>query len=120
MALHQHPSLIHLHAAQMRSFLTPSEAKLWSAINRKQLGVQFRSQVVIGSFIVDFLAPGLRLVVEIDGPYHARRLQADASRDRALRRLGYRVLRLSDELVERKLSLALELIREALAGSAAL
>ena len=41
------------------------------------------------------------------------------SRDRALPRLGYRVLRLSAQLVEPALPRALKLIHEALAGSAA-
>jgi very-short-patch-repair endonuclease len=55
-----------------------------------------------GRFIVDFLAPAQRLVVEVDGGYHARRVVADERRDRALGGLGYRVLRLSAELVMSK------------------
>jgi very-short-patch-repair endonuclease len=45
-----------------------------------QLGVSFRRQVPLGNrFIVDFLAPVARLVVEVDGGYHARRREADAA-----------------------------------------
>jgi adenine-specific DNA-methyltransferase len=66
---------------------------------------------------VDFLAPGARLVVEVDGGYHARRQQADARRDAALRRLGYRVLRLHAEVVEQEPAQALALVRRALEGS---
>jgi very-short-patch-repair endonuclease len=40
-----------------------------------------------------------KLVVEVDGGYHRDRVAADARRDRALRRLGDRVLRLSAALV---------------------
>lgn len=36
---------------------------------------------MLGEHIVDFLAPAQGLVVEVDGPYHARRLRADARRD---------------------------------------
>jgi len=54
------------------------------------------------------------LVVEVEGGYHARRRSADASRDRKLRRLGYRVIRLDAELVLRDLSAAVALIRAAL------
>jgi very-short-patch-repair endonuclease len=86
-------------ARQMRCALTLSEQKLWSAIAGRRLGVTFRRQVPLGRFIADFAAPAAGLVVEVDGPYHARRRAADARRDRALGRMGYRVLRLDAELV---------------------
>jgi very-short-patch-repair endonuclease len=63
---------------------------------------------------VDFLASKVRLVVEVDGGYHTRRRAADARRDRALEQLGYRVLRLSDELVLSDLPQAARRIRAAL------
>jgi very-short-patch-repair endonuclease len=56
--------------------------------------VRFRRQVVLlDRYIVDFYAPSLRLVVEVDGGYHRLRKTADARRDRELRRAGYTVLR---------------------------
>jgi very-short-patch-repair endonuclease len=103
-------------AHEMRRQLTPSEAALWSQISRNQLGVAFRRQVVIGNrYIVDFLAPSITLAVEVDGPYHARRVGADARRERFLARLGYRVLRLEAELVLTRLAEAEERILGALA-----
>jgi very-short-patch-repair endonuclease len=99
----------------MRSELTYSEQKLWRAIRGRRLGVAFRRQVVLGHFIADFVAFEARLVVEVDGGYHARRGAADARRDRALERLGYRVLRLDAELVEQHRCEAIARIRAALA-----
>jgi very-short-patch-repair endonuclease len=93
------PPLVELHARQMRSSLTPSEQALWELIRGRRLGVQFRRQVPIGRFIVDFLAPVERVVVEVDGGYHAQRAASDGRRDRVLGRLGYRVLRLPAALV---------------------
>ena len=56
----QHQAQIQQHAAQMMAWPTESEARLWSAIKARQLGVQFRRQVVLGGrFIVDFLASGI-------------------------------------------------------------
>lgn len=46
-----------------------------------------------------FVAASAKLVVEVDGLVHLRRGGADARKDRALRRLGYRVLRLDAALV---------------------
>jgi very-short-patch-repair endonuclease len=84
----------------MRFAPTSSEARLFEALRGGRLGVAFRRQVpLLGRFIADLLAPKLRLVVEIDGGYHARRQAADARRDRALERAGYRVLRLEAGLV---------------------
>jgi very-short-patch-repair endonuclease len=105
-------AVLELRARQMRSWLSPSESLLWSALSAGKLGVQFRRQVPLaGRFVVDFLAPKERLVVEVDGNYHATRVQADASRDRKLRRLGYRVLRLESELVMRDLEAAVARVR---------
>jgi very-short-patch-repair endonuclease len=95
---------------------TLAELKLWHAIRGARLGVAFRRQVVLGERIVDFLAPSVRLVVEVDGEYHARKLRADARRDAQLQRLGYRVLRLESELVLQNLPLALARIVAAFAG----
>jgi very-short-patch-repair endonuclease len=111
----QAQSRIQLHAAIMRSHLTPSEARLWAAIHRRQLGVQFRRQVIVGGkFIADFLAAGAKLIVEVDGPDHERRRAADARRDAKLQRLGYRVLRLEAKLVMAQLPVAVERIRQVL------
>jgi very-short-patch-repair endonuclease len=86
-------------AAELRASFTESEAVLWKHIRGGRTGAWFRRQVVVGRFIVDFAAPAERVAVEVDGGYHSRRRAADARRDRALTRLGYRVVRLDAELV---------------------
>lgn len=86
-------------AAAMRSAPTTAEALLWRALSGSRLGVAFRRQVVLGEHIADFYCAEARLVVEVDGGYHAGRAAADARRDRALSKLGCRVLRLPNELV---------------------
>ena len=79
------PLLLAARARGMRFNATFSEERLWEAIRGRRLGVQFRRQVPLcGRFIVDFLAPELRLVVEVDGEYHGRRPRADARRDEVL------------------------------------
>jgi very-short-patch-repair endonuclease len=93
-------SMLTERAVSMRHAPTTSEARLFDALRGGKLGVSFRRQVpVLGRFIVDLLAPEVRLVVEVDGLYHTRRGAADARRDRALFRAGYSVLRLDAELV---------------------
>jgi very-short-patch-repair endonuclease len=102
-------------ARAMRLAQTSSERKLWSALRGGRLGgIAFRRQVVIGERIVDFVAPRAKLVVEVDGGYHAERASADARRDAELERAGYRVLRIDALLVVRNLPAAVARIRSAL------
>ena len=100
-------------AAVNRGSLTLSEARLWESLKGSRLGVGFRRQVPVGRYIADFVAPSCKLVVEVDGGYHAGRAAADARRDQELNRLGYRVIRVSHEAVMQRHEEALVVIREA-------
>lgn len=71
---------------------------------------------MVGEFIVDFLAPSVRLVVEVDGGCHAQRARVDARRDVRLRRAGYGVLRVSAEAVPARTAGVVEAIRGAVAS----
>ena len=62
--------LLEARARWMRREPTLTESVLWERLRGKRLGVVFRRQVVIGRYIVDFCAPAVRLVVEVDGGYH--------------------------------------------------
>jgi very-short-patch-repair endonuclease len=69
---------------------------------------------VAAQFIADFCAPSIKLIVEVDGAIHARKLGPDARRDLKLRRAGFRVVRVSAELVLRALGAVIAIIRAAL------
>ncbi len=77
----------------MRALPTRAEEALWRSLRASAIGLEVRRQVPIGKYIVDFLVPSLKFVIELDGGYHAKRGRADAKRDRALELAGYRVLR---------------------------
>jgi very-short-patch-repair endonuclease len=104
-------------AHHMRHNQTPTEARLWAELRGSRLGVAFRRQVVIGQYIADFVAPSVRLVVEVDGGVHAARGPRDARRDARLARAGYRVLRIPAQLLTDNVAAAVALVRSALAGS---
>jgi very-short-patch-repair endonuclease len=106
--------IIALRARQHRCALTPTEQALWAQLRGCRLGVWFRRQVPLGRFIVDFLAPSARLIVEVDGGYHAQRRSLDARRDQHLQRLGHRILRLEADLVRTNIATAVSLVRAAL------
>ena len=80
----------------LRTGMTDAEQKLWLQLRRRQiLGIQFYRQKPLGPFIVDFYAPAVKLVIELDGSQHhepdyARR---DAERDACLAGQGLLVIR---------------------------
>ncbi len=85
----------------MRKTPTPAEDALWQALRGQQLGVKFRRQHAIDSFIVDFVSLPDKLVVEVDGEVHNEPSQViyDAGRTQILQELGYQVLRFGNHQV---------------------
>ena len=76
--------------------MTDAEQKLWHRLRRKQLlSVQFFRQRPIGEYIVDFYAPTMKLVIELDGSQHQEQdaIHYDSSRTLFLNSLGLNVLR---------------------------
>lgn len=89
-------------ARSLRTNLTDAEQRLWSRLRGKQiLGVQFYRQKPIGNYIVDFYAPAVRLVVELDGSQHfdAAQVRYDRRHSEYLEQHGLRVLRFDDRQV---------------------
>jgi very-short-patch-repair endonuclease len=107
-------SLLAERAHCMRHNPTETESQLWRMLSGKQLGVAFKRQVPVDRYIADFLAPAVKLIVEVDGASHSLRRTADARRDRVLQRMGYRALRLDAELVRCNLADAIARVLAAL------
>ena len=73
---------------------TDGETLLWRRLRYRQIdGSKFRRQAPIGRYVVDFVCPSARLVVEVDGGQHAERRERDAERTQWLASQGYRVVR---------------------------
>jgi hypothetical protein len=60
------PKMMH-RAGELRKELTPAERKLWTHLRNDQLGVNFRRQHSIGSYIADFCCIQKKLIIELDG-----------------------------------------------------
>lgn len=65
------------------------------------MGVDFLRQHIIGDYIVDFVSRHDGLVIEVDGGYHSEPQQHedDVRRENYLERMGYHVMRFSNEEV---------------------
>jgi len=81
-------------ARRLRREMTEAEKRIWYLLRRHQLeGRNFRRQVPIGPYVVDFACLPARLVIELDGGQHADRAAQDEKRTAWLRSNGYRVIR---------------------------
>ena len=93
MSIHSQPHTVRF-AHDLRANSTPAEIRLWSVLRKRQrAGARFRRQHPIGPFVVDFCAPRLKLVIEVDGGQHVDLQEYDQRRTAYLVAKGYRVLR---------------------------
>jgi len=79
--------------------MTVAERTLWYELRARKLGAKFRSQQVVGPFILDFYCPERRLGIEVDGASHYELTEVDAVRDRQLLEARIKVLRFSNDEV---------------------
>jgi len=112
-------TLLKENAKRLRSFSTEAESALWEMLRGKKLGDNFRRQHIIDEFIVDFVCLSKKLIVEVDGGYHAEpeNEKADQLRTEILESLGYRVIRFSNEAVLSNTDFVLKTIIGALLSS---
>ena len=73
--------------------MTDSERRLWSRLRSEQLGVKFRRQHPLGSYVLDFACLNPKLAIEIDGSQHLEQIAYDERRAQFVASQGFRVLR---------------------------
>jgi very-short-patch-repair endonuclease len=88
-------------AYDMRHNPTAAEEKAWGLIKKHARHVFFR-QSVIGGYIVDFWAPQIATIIEIDGSSHEGREKSDLRRDTNLRQGGLTTVRFPNEVILNK------------------
>ena len=106
-------------ARLLRKTMTRQEVKLWVRLRElRALGFHFRRQSPIARYIVDFECRRARVVVEIDGNQHGfdGHHIRDKTRDLALNALEYRVLRFTNQDVDRNMDGVLQTIHRAIAS----
>ena len=85
---------------ELRKNQTTAENLFWGIVrNRRFLGLKFRRQHQVGDYVVDFYCHEHRLVIELDGGIHNKKLKKDAKRDAYMESLGFTVLRFSNSQV---------------------
>jgi very-short-patch-repair endonuclease len=102
-----------MRARELRKQATPAEKILWEQLrDRRLLGLKFRRQHPLGTYIVDFYCPAYRLVVEIDGEIHRYQADQDQARTQEFEDYGFSVIRFWNHEVEQNLDAVLDTIAE--------
>jgi very-short-patch-repair endonuclease len=99
----------------LRRNMPKAEIILWSRIRRKQIdGYRFRRQYSVGSYILDFYCPELKLAIEIDGDshFHHSAEEYDKYREEEIQQLGVQFIRFQNTEVYKNLNGVLQTIYE--------
>jgi very-short-patch-repair endonuclease len=93
-------------ARTLRRQMTNAEIILWSRLRRNACqGHKFRRQHPIGPYVADFACIAARLVVEVDGATHGTEEERDhdARRDAFMASKGWRIVRVQNHEVYKRL-----------------
>lgn len=96
---------------KLKQEMTSAEKILWEHLRSKKLGVKFKRQHIIDSFIPDFVSLSIKLIIEVDGKIHLKKRREDDERTKRLEILGYKVIRFKNEEVENNLNEVLKKIK---------
>ena len=100
------------NARNLRANMTLAEHALWNKIRRKQLGVKFLRQYIIDNlYIVDFICPERKLIIELDGGQHCENIN-DIARDKYLKDKGFNILRFWNNDISNNIESCIEIIKQ--------
>jgi very-short-patch-repair endonuclease len=100
---------------ELRRSSTTAERILWKYLKaRKFLGKKFRRQYSIGTFVIDFYCPELKLAIELDGKSHdTKEIKIyDEEREEIIKTFGIVFLRFKNEEVYTNVEKVLDEIKE--------
>ncbi len=83
----------------LKKNLTPAEKILWEYLRGKATGHKIRRQHIISGFVADFICLEKQTIIEIDGSAHNSQKEHDALRTKELEKLGFTIIRFSNQEV---------------------
>lgn len=101
-------------AKELRREMTPAEKILWKHLKANRLnGLHFRRQQVVHGYFPDFYCHQNELIVEVDGDIHDFQKEYDAEREEYLKSIGFRIIRFTNDEIQKDLKGVLQRIVEA-------
>src|SRR5688572_17747743 len=106
--------LLFENAKQLRKKMTNAEEVLWMHLRKGISGYKFRRQHPIGTYIADFFCHKAKLIIEVDGSVHNNDeiKKNDFIRQSDLEKLGYTILRFTNDEVSKQIETVLNKISE--------
>ena len=104
------------YSRENRKNQTEAEKLLWNLLRNNNLGVKFRRQHAIQSFIADFVCISHNLVIEVDGEIHNvdEQREYDLYREELLADNGFGILRFTNEDILNDIDSVISTIKKAL------
>ena len=103
---------IFIKARWLRVHMTCEEKLLWKRLKNNKLGVRFKAQHPIETYIADFYCHKLKLVVEIDGENHQGQKVYDRQRTNYMDTLGIRTIRFQNQEVRNNIENIIAILTE--------
>ena len=101
------------NAKELRREMTPAEKILWKHLKANRLdGLHFRRQQIVHGYFADFYCHQNEVIVEVDGGIHDLQKVYDAGREAYLRSLSFRIIRFTNEEINKNLKGVLQKIVE--------
>lgn len=116
MDVHNKKSLLEIRRT-LRIKSTKAEQIFWREVrNRNLFGLKFKRQHSIGNYIVDFYCASERLIIELDGGVHdtIEQREKDHHRDKNLLEMGFKTLRIPNDIIEHDIAKARQLISDSI------
>ena len=94
--MHDHEPGTVKRARRLRRKMSLPEVLLWKHLRQKPMGLKFRNQHPIDTFVADFYCHKARMIIEIDGISHdmGDQPEFDQQRDELLMATGLNVIRI--------------------------
>lgn len=94
---HYHKNLQEFARELRNQSVSRAEKVMWNnLLSKNQLGILVVRQSPLDCFIVDFFAPEIKLIIEIDGNSQINKGEYDQYRQDKLMRLGYKFIRFNE------------------------
>ena len=106
--------LLFENAKKLRKKMTYAEEVMWMHLKKGINGYKFRRQHPIGTYIADFFCHKAKLIIEIDGSIHNsdENKKNDFIKERDLKKLGYTIVRFTNDQVSKQIETVLNKISE--------
>jgi very-short-patch-repair endonuclease len=101
---------------ELRRSMPEAEVMLWSRLKGRQLlKCKFRRQYSVGSFVLDFFSPEIKMGIELDGDSHFQSgvREYDQKRQQFIESFGIKIIRILNIEIYQNLDGVLEMIGHA-------